>query len=167
MMPLIDRLTGLARALATYPDKVEVYQARVRGLACFEVRCAGGDFGKMLGADACVLNAVRWVMRHAARLNGETVQVELTPLGEKGPERLPDSNGRWSGEELKEFLNLFVGEVFGIAFLSDSAGIMTAMEAVTPEEILGEAREHLFPLVNAIGRNKSRRVGLSIVAKEY
>jgi predicted RNA-binding protein YlqC (UPF0109 family) len=57
----------IAKALVEEPDAVSVKEIRGSSVTVLELHVAEGDMGRVIGKDGCVANAIRTLLRVAAR----------------------------------------------------------------------------------------------------
>jgi hypothetical protein len=67
----------IARALADYPDEVEVVESEHRGATLVELHMAPGDLGRVIGRQGRTAAAFRTLVNTAAEIEGRKAQLEF------------------------------------------------------------------------------------------
>jgi hypothetical protein len=67
----------LAKQMAEKPDEISVEPVDGGRTTIYEVSCAEGDAGKIIGRQGRVIRAIRTVVKAAATRTGERVDVDV------------------------------------------------------------------------------------------
>jgi predicted RNA-binding protein YlqC (UPF0109 family) len=78
-----ELITMIVRALVDYPDQVTVNQVEGERSIIFEVRVAPDDFGKVIGKDGRIADALRTVIRSARMRERKSVWVNINKPGKQ------------------------------------------------------------------------------------
>ncbi len=74
---IAELLDYIVRHLVDDPDAVEIAEKPGRRVTVYEISCAQSDWGKVIGREGRIANAIRTLAKAAATPTGEHVAVEI------------------------------------------------------------------------------------------
>lgn len=77
----------LARALVDDPSAVQVDESTQGAAIRYEIRCAPGDIGKIIGREGRTVKALRTLVAAAAQKNGQKAELDVVDGEERPRER--------------------------------------------------------------------------------